>query len=110
MRHRPKLAGEVFFHQARLAAQSFDFARAKNACWFSTRLLGKEYLLFFQIIKNRRIMRREQKLGTLLVSLPIVKPAEQFGRQQGVNVSVQFINHSHPAVIQRKIEGVGKSR
>src|SRR5208337_5510516 len=60
MRHSPKFAGEIFFHQARFAAQPFDFARAINARWLAAWLFRKEHLLLFQIIKNRRIMRCEQ--------------------------------------------------
>src|SRR5713101_5051077 len=104
MRHGPKFAGEVFFHQARLAAQPFDFARAINSRWFAARLFGKEYLLFFQFIKNRRIMRGKEKLRGFWVALFIVKPAEQFGNQQRVNVGVQFVDHGPAAVIQHELE------
>ena len=58
MRHGPKFPGEVFFHQARLAAQPLDFARAINACRFAAQLFGKKHLLLFQFIENRGIMSR----------------------------------------------------
>jgi len=57
--HCPKFAGEIFSHQARLAAKPLDLSCAINARGFAARLFGKKHLLFFQLVENRWIVRRE---------------------------------------------------
>ena len=59
--HRPKFAGEVFLHQARFTAQSFDCPVLINTRWPAAQFFGKEYLFLFQHVKSCWIMRREQK-------------------------------------------------